>query len=110
MNKTPDNPGRDDEGWRLPAGSGDRWADDYEAGRPGYPREAAQVPGLQSSAGVLDLGAGTGKLTRVLVSACERGFLTRTSGFSRRPPDVPFGLAHRRQRERPGEVGKSWAH
>lgn len=49
-----------------------RWYEDYERGRPGYPREAIEVAGLASSATVLDLGAGTGKLTRVLVSMFRR--------------------------------------
>jgi SAM-dependent methyltransferase len=41
-------------------------ADDYERGRPGWPDAVAEVGGLPPSAEVLDLGAGTGKLTRVL--------------------------------------------
>ncbi len=47
----------------------ERWYHDYERGRPGYPPEVVGVPGLPSSASVLDLGAGAGKLTRLLVSA-----------------------------------------
>jgi len=58
--------------WGMPAGSGDRWPDDYERGRPGWPREAVELAGLPSSATVLDLGAGTGKLTRELVAAFDR--------------------------------------
>lgn len=62
--------------WRpnieMPAGSGDRWPEDYERGRPGYPIEALELPGLPSSAAVLDLGAGTGKLTRLLVTRFGR--------------------------------------
>jgi SAM-dependent methyltransferase len=49
-----------------------RWYEDYERGRPGYPAEAVDVAGLPSSATVLDLGAGTGKLTRLLVSRFVR--------------------------------------
>ena len=45
-----------------------RWYEAYERGRPGYPPEALHVPGLSRSATVLDLGAGTGKLTRLLLS------------------------------------------
>jgi SAM-dependent methyltransferase len=46
-------------------------ADAYERGRPGYPEEAvawiAERLGLQPGKDVLDLAAGTGKLTRALV-------------------------------------------
>lgn len=49
-----------------------RWYEDYERGRPGYPAEAIDFAGLPSSATVLDLGAGTGKLTRLLVSRFAR--------------------------------------
>jgi ubiquinone/menaquinone biosynthesis C-methylase UbiE len=45
------------------------WYDAYERGRPGYRVEAITAPGVPSSASVLDLGAGSGKLTRLLVSA-----------------------------------------
>jgi SAM-dependent methyltransferase len=41
-------------------------ADNYERGRPDYPREAVDLLGLPAGARVLDLAAGTGKLTRVL--------------------------------------------
>jgi SAM-dependent methyltransferase len=58
--------------WDIPAGSGDRWPEDYERGRPGWPLDAVRVAGLQSTASVLDLGAGTGKLTRLLVSEFDR--------------------------------------
>lgn len=43
-----------------------RWYEHYERGRPSYPRDAVVVAGLSRSASVLELGAGTGKLTRVL--------------------------------------------
>jgi SAM-dependent methyltransferase len=62
--------------WRLnigmPAGSGDSWPEDYERGRPSYPPEAVHIPGLPSASTVLDLGAGTGKLTRLLVTTFDR--------------------------------------
>jgi hypothetical protein len=45
-----------------------RWHGDYACGRPTYPAEVVRVPGLPSSAAVLELGAGTGKLTRLLVA------------------------------------------
>lgn len=60
------------ESWALPAGSGERWVDDYERGRPGWPPEVVDVPGLLSSATVLELGGGTGKLTRLLVETFDR--------------------------------------
>jgi ubiquinone/menaquinone biosynthesis C-methylase UbiE len=49
----------------------DETAEIYERARPGWPREAldhvSQELGVDRSAKVLDLGAGTGKLTRMLV-------------------------------------------
>ncbi len=56
----------------MPAGSLDRWPADYERGRPGWPPKVVDLPGLPPTATVLDLGAGTGKLTRLLVSAFGR--------------------------------------
>jgi SAM-dependent methyltransferase len=44
-----------------------RWHEDYQRGRPGYPSDAVRGRGLPGSAAVLELGAGTGKLTRVLI-------------------------------------------
>jgi SAM-dependent methyltransferase len=52
----------------MPTGSLDRWPEDYERGRPGWPPEVVDIPGLPPTTTVLDLGAGTGKLTRLLVS------------------------------------------
>jgi SAM-dependent methyltransferase len=43
-----------------------RWHEDYERGRPGYPATAVRVLDAPGSE-VLELGAGTGKLTRLLV-------------------------------------------
>ena len=49
-----------------------RGAEDYEAGRPGYPRAAVEWIGAELGVGhagpnaILDLAAGTGKLTREL--------------------------------------------
>lgn len=60
------------EGWALPAGSLESWPEDYERGRPGWPAEAVDAAGLLPSATVLELGAGTGKLTRQLVSKFDR--------------------------------------
>jgi ubiquinone/menaquinone biosynthesis C-methylase UbiE len=58
--------------WYLPVGSGKRWPEDYERGRPGWPADVIDIPGLPSSATVLDLAAGTGKLTRLLIPAFAR--------------------------------------
>jgi SAM-dependent methyltransferase len=44
----------------------DRVADEYERTRPTYPPELLEQLPLDADASVLDLGAGTGKLTRVL--------------------------------------------
>lgn len=44
-----------------------RWHEDYERGRPGYPPSAVRTLDAPGSASVLELGAGTGKLTRLLV-------------------------------------------
>lgn len=46
--------------------------EDYERGRPGYPDHVAELASLPSSATVLDLAAGTGKLTRLVVSRFAR--------------------------------------
>jgi SAM-dependent methyltransferase len=44
------------------------WHRDYEQGRPGWPAEVVDIAGLHRSAEVLEVGAGTGKLTRLLVA------------------------------------------
>jgi SAM-dependent methyltransferase len=49
-----------------PARSFDRAAEEYEAARPSYPIALLDALPVQADATVLDLGAGTGKLTRVL--------------------------------------------
>jgi SAM-dependent methyltransferase len=49
-----------------------RWYEDYQRGRPDYPPAVADTGGLPASATVLDLAAGTGKLTRLLVSRFAR--------------------------------------
>ena len=56
----------------MPAGSLDRWPEDYERGRPGWPPGVVDIPGLPSAGTALELGAGTGKLTRLLVSRFSR--------------------------------------
>ena len=47
-------------------------ADAYERGRPGYPSEAVLWMAGPEPVDVVDLGAGTGKLTRVLVALGHR--------------------------------------
>jgi ubiquinone/menaquinone biosynthesis C-methylase UbiE len=47
-------------------------AADYERGRAEWPEEVAGVGGLPRESEVLDLAAGTGKLTRVLVRRFAR--------------------------------------
>jgi SAM-dependent methyltransferase len=54
------------------ASSFGRVAEAYERGRPGYAEEALDALGLPASAVVLDLAAGTGKLTRQLVPRFAR--------------------------------------
>jgi SAM-dependent methyltransferase len=49
-----------------PARSFDRAAEEYERTRPDYPAAVLELVPLDEDAEVLDLGAGTGKLTRVL--------------------------------------------
>jgi SAM-dependent methyltransferase len=49
-----------------PARSFDRAAVEYERARPGYPPAILELLPLEADSDVLDLGAGTGKLTRVL--------------------------------------------
>jgi SAM-dependent methyltransferase len=56
----------------MPSGSLGRWPEDYERGRPGWPPEVVDVAGLPGAASALDLGAGTGKLTRLLVVRFDR--------------------------------------
>jgi SAM-dependent methyltransferase len=55
-----------------PARSFDRAAVQYERARPGYPPALLDLLPLPANAEVLDLGAGTGKLTRVLVKRYRR--------------------------------------
>ena len=55
-----------------PSRSFDRVAAEYERARPGYPPELLDAVPLGADAVVLDLGAGTGKLTRVLVERYAR--------------------------------------
>jgi ubiquinone/menaquinone biosynthesis C-methylase UbiE len=65
---------RDPEGTRVIdlARSFDRAAVEYERARPGYPAALLTLLPLGPEAEVLDLGAGTGKLTRVLAGRYSR--------------------------------------
>jgi SAM-dependent methyltransferase len=49
-----------------------RSVEDYVRGRPGWPVEAVEAPGITPEAHVLDLAAGTGKLTEVLAQRFAR--------------------------------------
>jgi SAM-dependent methyltransferase len=68
----------------MPAGSGDSWPDDYELGRPGWPPDAVLVASTPGTATVLDLGAGTGKLTRLLIERFARVFAVEPAPAMRR--------------------------
>jgi SAM-dependent methyltransferase len=61
-----------DEASRGPAESFGLVADSYERGRPGYPEEAVRWLVGDEPCDVVDLGAGTGKLTRSLVGLGHR--------------------------------------
>jgi SAM-dependent methyltransferase len=62
---------RDDHA-RGPADSFASVADAYERGRPGYPTDAVRWLVGEEACDVVDLGAGTGKLTRTLVALGHR--------------------------------------
>lgn len=75
----------------MPAGSGDRWAEDYERGRPGWPAEAVELPGQT----VLEIAAGTGKLTRLLVERFPSVVAVEPADAMRaHNPDAVSGTAH----------------
>src|SRR5215510_13076227 len=57
---------------REQAKSFDRAAADYERGRPGWPPEVLELVPVAADSTVLDIGAGTGKLTRVLAARYAR--------------------------------------
>lgn len=61
-----------DETKAAQAASFEHAADTYERARPSYPAEAVDWLLASSPQDVLDLGAGTGKLTRALVGRVER--------------------------------------
>jgi ubiquinone/menaquinone biosynthesis C-methylase UbiE len=74
--------------WYLPAGSGEPWPADYERGRRGWPPDVVDIPGLPSAATVLDLAAGTGKLTRLLIPAFSRVVAVEPQDAMRRVLDA----------------------
>ena len=49
-----------------------RAAEEYERGRPGWPAEVLDLVPVADDSTVLDLGAGTGKLTRILAGRYRR--------------------------------------
>jgi hypothetical protein len=61
------------------------WHDDYERGRPGWPAQVTDVAGTPAAATVLELGAGTGKLTRLLVTRFARAIAVEPDEDMRRP-------------------------
>jgi SAM-dependent methyltransferase len=61
----------DDDTKAAQAASFDTAADTYERARPGYPEEAVTWLLAAQPRDVLDLGAGTGKLTRALVGRVD---------------------------------------
>jgi hypothetical protein len=56
----------------MPSGSGDRWSEDYERGRPGYPTEILDVPGVPPTSTVLDLGNPDARFLDQIRETCER--------------------------------------
>jgi ubiquinone/menaquinone biosynthesis C-methylase UbiE len=72
-------------------------ADEYDLGRPTWPDAAVEAAGLPREAAVADLGAGTGKLTRVLLGHFDRVIAIEPLDGMRRliPPaaDVRAGTA-----------------
>ena len=60
------------DGRSVRAESFDRVAEEYERGRPGYPDAALELVPVGTDATVLDLAAGTGKLTGVLARRFRR--------------------------------------
>jgi ubiquinone/menaquinone biosynthesis C-methylase UbiE len=81
----------------LAARGFERAGDDYERGRPGYPAEAIEflVRELEVRPGtrVLDLAAGTGKLTRQLIpTGAELVAVEPVAGMRRKLVDVAPGV------------------
>jgi SAM-dependent methyltransferase len=76
-----------------PARSFGRVAAEYELGRPSWPPEAIDLPAreleLVGDGTVLDLGAGTGKLTRLLVERFARVVAVEPEETMRRLTPAP---------------------
>ena len=60
------------------------WYDAYDRGRPGYPPAVVDIAGLSPQATVLELAAGTGRLTRVLRSRWAHVIATEPDPSMRR--------------------------
>lgn len=79
---------------RLPFG---RFAADYDANRPGYPETAVEWLLEGTSGPVVELGAGSGKLTRLLADRCASTLALEPdpdmlAQLNERLPDVPTAL------------------
>jgi SAM-dependent methyltransferase len=89
-----------------PAHSFGSVADAYERGRPGYPREAVAWLLGEQPLTVLEIGAGTGKLTETLVELGHDVHATdpddeMLARLRTRLPDVPTSVAGAEQRPAP---------
>jgi SAM-dependent methyltransferase len=60
------------------------WYEAYDRGRPGYPAAVVDVAAVSPYATVLELAAGTGRLTRVLRSRCAHVVATEPDPGMRR--------------------------
>lgn len=60
------------------------WYEAYDRGRPGYPATVVDVAALSAEATVLELAAGTGRLTRILRSRCANVIATEPDPGMRR--------------------------
>ena len=60
------------------------WYEAYDRGRPGYPATVVDVAAVSPNATVLELAAGTGRLTRILRSRCSNVIATEPDPGMRR--------------------------
>ncbi len=75
----------------------------YERGRPGYPDEAVRWLVGDEPRDVVDLGAGTGKLTRALVALGHRVTAVEPLDEMRAELEAVLPGVHARRRERRGD-------